>query len=429
MKLKMIVAAIAVAASASAFAAGSVNSQIKNNTDKMRSSISLFNVRTDASYSQHVLDGRDATSAALDMLKSRSSGRLISNSVYVSGKGEIYGTYSNVDPSSNTRSVSTTDVKMPHVAFTSTIGNWINGFADLQITNVDSKNINFPNIYFTIGNLQKSPFYLAGGKKVIDFGRFHSSNNFAPTLTRAYFMAYGNQIAAGFSHRGIDATFTLINGFGHSLLNSDASRSTNSHNQLSDFAVSSSYNSKIGNTTYYVGAGYINTTGFNHTSSARSTVGAVDLNAGMTSKGFSINSEFLMTTKGVKGTNSSSVYNKYISSKKTVSTASTSTGYTALCFNTLPHLINFTSHSTVKAWSFDSSYVIPVAGKKMIPYVAYSHVAQNSANNIYQIEIGSRFNVLNTVWFGGSYNYTTGKSSGSSIGKFNTVMLDISAYF
>lgn len=418
MKLKMIVAAVAVAASASAFAAGSSGrEQVSNSVNKNRSN-TLFRVSTNADYSQHVLNGRNIASNSLDILKYRKSGVLSSNSVYVSGKGEFYASHVNTNPTVHTR------VQLPHVAFTSTIG-WVTGFADVQVTNYDSKHINFPSVYFTVGNLKKSPFYLTGGKKVIDFGRFYSANNFIPTLTRAYFMAYGSQIAAGFSHRGMDATLTLMNDFSPSMINSNASKT----NQLSDFALNSSYTNTVGNVTYHVGAGYINATGFNHNSSRDSRVGAVDLNTGIVSGPLSINSEFLMTTRGVTSTNGTSVYSKHTKLKNSYGNVTLPSGYTALSFNTLPHLINFTSHSTVKAWSFDSSYAMSVVGRKMVPYVSYSHVAQNANNNIYQIEVGTRYNVLNAVWLGSSYNYTTGKSSGANIGKFNTVTFDISAYF
>jgi hypothetical protein len=422
MKLKTIVAAVAIATSA-CYASDHIS-----NVDKIRSN-DIFNVRTNASYSQNVLNSRHATSIALDILKSRKSGNLSSNSIYISGKGEIYGSYGNINGSSNGNNISTTNVKMPHIAFTSTIGEWVTGFADVQVTNSGSKNINFPNVYFTVGNLLRSPFYLVGGKKVVDFGAFYSPNNFSPTLTRTYFMVYGGQIAGGFTHNGMNATFTLVNGFGQSMLNSNASKA----HQLNDFALSVSYSSKSGNLAYHSGAGYINATGFNRSASFNSQrVGAIDFNLGMTTaQGLSVNGEFLMTTRGVKATNNSSVYKKHINAKNTVSTTSvaSSTGYTALGFNTLPRLIDFTSGATVKAWSFDTSYRIPVSGKEMIPYFSYSHVAQNSKNNIYQIEIGTRYNVIDTVWLGGSYNYITGKTSGSSIGKFNTLMLDLSAYF
>ena len=430
MKLKMIVAAIALTASASAFAAGPKSDQIKNNGDKVESvstSSGVLNVRTDASYSQHVLNNRNVTSIALDMLKARKSGSLAPNAIYVSGKGEIYGTYGNMSRNGTNRSISTTNVKMPHVAFTSTIGTWVTGFADLQVTNIGSKNINFPNVYFTVGNLEKSPFYLVGGKKVVDFGKFNSPNNFAPTLTRTYFMAYGSQVAAGFCQGNVNATFTLLNGFGQSMLNSEVSKSS----QLSDFALSTSYTGKFNSYNYYLGIGYINSTGFSHnTSGSGGMVGAVDLNAGIKAQGLAVNSEFLITTRGVKSTNSSSVYQKRVSARTVNPTSvASSTGYTALGFNTLPKLVNFTSGVTVKSWSIDSSYTMPVSGRDMVPYAVYSHVAQNSNNNLYQLEVGTRYNVINTVWVGASYNYMSGKTNGVRIGKFNTVMLDLSAYF
>ena len=62
-------------------------------------------------------------------------------------------------------------------------------------------------------------------------------------------------------------------------------------------------------------------------------------------------------------------------------------------------------------------------------YVSYSHIVQNSENNLYQIEVGSRCNPIDVVWIGGSYNYTSGKNSGSNVGKFSTVMLNASVYF
>ena len=72
---------------------------------------------------------------------------------------------------------------------------------------------------------------------------------------------------------------------------------------------------------------------------------------------------------------------------------------------------------------------MPVAGKDMVPYVSYSQVAQNSDNNLYQFEVGTRYNVVDTIWIGGSYNYMSGKSAGSSVGKYNTLMLDATVYF
>jgi len=446
MRLKMIVAAVAATSSASAFAAGSMNDQVQ------KSGGGVVNVRTDANYSQQVLNNQNVTDTALSILNARKSGDLASNAIYIGGKGEIYGTYGNVNGNNNSNYVpgaltagydggtnSATNIKMPYadIALTSTIGDWVTGFADLQVTNVGSSNVTLPNAYFIVGNLQKSPVYFVGGKKVVDFGKFSSPNHFMQPLTHAYFMAYGGQVAAGYSQNGINATFTLMNGLGESMLNSGASNA----NQVNDFALSASYNGTEGKVKYYAGAGYINATGFSHTANGVSNigsdtsdtmVGALDFNSGMTVQGLSVNGEFLITTQGVRGVNNTSVYNNAAAINTVTGKAgsvSDSTGYAAFGFNALPALTNFTSGSTVKAWSLDTSYTMPVGGKDMVPYVTYSQVAQNSDNNIYQIEVGIRYNIIDNVWIGGSYNYMSGKSSGSSIGKFNTVIFDATAYF
>lgn len=432
MKLKMIVAAVAATASASAFAAGSMNDQVQNGGG-------IVNVRTDASYSQQMLNNQQVTGSVLDILNARKSGDLAANAIYIGGKGEIYANYQNtsgvtsgVHPSGATgNNNSSSEVKMPYadLAFTSTIGDWVTGFADVQVTNAASSNVTLPSAYFVVGNLAKSPFYAFGGKKVVEFGKFDSVTNFMPTLTRAYFMAYGGQVGAGFAMNGINATATLMNGKGESLMNSQASNAQ----QINNFALNASYNGKAGNLGYYAGAGYVNATGFSEDKAGMKNkmVGALDFNAGVMIQGLAVNGEFLVTTSGVSGMNETSVYGNATGDHNTATGAHNkdTAGITAFGFNALPVLVSFDSGSTVKAWSLDSSYTMPVAGKDMVPYVSYSQVAQNSDNNLYQFEVGTRYNVVDTVWIGGSYNYMSGKSAGTNVGKYNTLMLDATVYF
>lgn len=328
---------------------------------------------------------------------------------------------------------------MPYndVILTSTLGNWVTGFADLQVTDTKTSNLTMPNAYFVLGDLSKSPLYIVAGKKVVDFGKFNSPNTFVPTLTRAYFMSYGSQISVGYSRGGINATITLTNGLGENMLNSGASNG----NHLNNFVVNTSYSGTSGKVTYYTGLGYINATGFSHTKNVidsntgvdktNKMVSAVDLNGGITTKGFSINGEFLITTEGIKDVNTSSVYNSAEASNYdgTQGAVSDSVGYSAFGFKSVPALINFNSGSTVEALSLDSSYTVPVLGKDMVSYINYNQVIQSMDYNIHQIEVGARYNVMNTVWVGGSYKYLSGKSDGDLIGKFSTVMLDATAYF
>lgn len=439
MKLKMIVAAIAATASAPAFAVGSMNDQVQNSDN-------IVNVRMNSNYSQKMLNNQQVTGSVLDIFNALQSGDLAPNSIYIGGKSEIYGVYGNQIRNSNRKYVpgaliggmqengkvtdnSNTNIKMPYtdLAFTSTIGDWVTGFANLQVTNVGSSNVNLPNAYFVLGNLSKSPFYFAGGKKVVEFGKFDSVTNFMPTLTSAYFMAYGVQVVAGYSQNGVNATASLMNGLGGAMLNSQAS----SANQVNNFALNTSYNGKAGNLGYYAGLGYINSTGF--VNKDNRMVGALDLNAGVNVQGISVNGELLLTTSGAHGMSTSSTA---ANAKNSSSKLNDKAGYTAFGFNALPALILFgnngvngNSNSVVKAWGLDSSYTMPVAGKDMIPYVSYSQVAQNYDNNLYQFEVGTRYNVVDSVWIGGSYNYMSGKANAEKVGRFNTVMFDATVYF
>jgi len=445
MKLKMIVAAVAATASASAFAAGSMNDQVQGGGN-------IVSVRTDTDYSQQMLSNQSFTGSVLNILNARKSGDLASNAIYIGGKGELYAEYQSTSSvaaglgeggtlvrrsGATLNNNSSTEVNLPYadLAFTSTIGDWVTGFADLQVSNAADSSVKLPAAYFVVGNLSQSPFYGFGGKKVVEFGKFSSPNNFMPTLTRAYFMAYGGQVGTGFAMNGLDVVATFMNGKGMAMMNSQASNAQ----QLNDFAVNASYTGKAGNLGYYAGAGYINATGFsgnkNSTviSNDNKMVGALDFNAGVTVQGLAVNGEFLVTTSGVHGMNETSVYGNAVKNGNVAYTSGAShpdsAGFTAFGFNALPVLVDFNAGSTVKAWSLDSSYTMPVAGKDMVPYVSYSQVAQNSDNNLYQFEVGTRYNVIDSVWLGGSYNFMSGKSQGTKVGNFNTLMVDATVYF
>jgi hypothetical protein len=297
----MIVAAIAATATASASA--SMNDQIQNVGG-------MINVRTDAQYSQQMLNNQKVTGSVLDILEARKSGDLASNTIYIGGEGEIYAQYQSISdsPVTNARNSNSTTVRMPYadLAFTSTIGDWVTGFADIQVSNPSSSSVTLPSTYFILGNLSKSPFYVFSGKKVVEFGKFSTVNNFMPTLTRAYFMSYGGQIGAGFAMNGLDIVYTLMNGKGVAMMNSQASI----NQKINNFALNASYKGNSSELGYYVGAGYVNATGFSadRTGVNNKMVGALDFNAGVSIRGLEINGEFLVTTSGVRGMNQTSVY-------------------------------------------------------------------------------------------------------------------------
>lgn len=441
MKLKIIIAvAIAMAANTFSFAIRPMSYPAHQEVN------SIVSVHTDSNHSQRILSNQQVVGSVVDILRSRNSGDLLSSAVYIGGKGEIYSEYVNTyNLYKSNNSNSSDEFKMPYadLVVTSTVGEWVTSLSHIQVNNASSSSIILPNAYFIIGNFSKSPFYMFGGKKVIDFGRLSSKNNFSPSLTRAYFMPYGGQVGVGFSLNNLDFAVTLVNGRGEAMMNSQASNVQN----INNFAFNISYYGKIKDVEYYVGTGYLNATGFSANQSdvlkidgkpvyyenQDKMVRAIDFNLGLHTQGISIEGEFLATIPGVKGMNQTSVYANAFKGQGGIYDGAASypdtAGLTAFGFSSLPNLIAFDAGSSVKSWSLGSSCVTPIVGKDTVFYLSYSQVIQNVNNNLYQFEIGTRYNLVDTIWIGGSYNYMSGKSSSKNIGELNTLMLDTTIYF
>jgi hypothetical protein len=388
-----------------------------------------------------MIDNGEITGNALKLLQARQAGKITTNAINIGGRAEAYGVYQVTSKEANNstsnikylESNPLSGIRFPFfdLNFTGAVGDWTSAYIDLRVTDNDSGEIKIPDFYFVVGNLNKNPVYSFAGKKMVEFGSFKSENNFTPTLTRAYFMAYGAQAGIGYNHEGIDATFTVINGNGKYLLNSKASNT----NKLNNFALNIGYNARSNDIDFHFGAGYISSTGFSgkgvnleDNNESDRMVGALALNSGIEIDNLKINAELLMTVRGIKGMNNSSTFHNRDSAGE--NNSSDKRGYTNFAFGHLPVLMNFNSGSTVKAWSLSSSYnMIPFTGKDLVPYVSYSHVSQNAKNNMYQVEVGTRHNIIDEIWIGSSYNYTNGKSEGTEIGKFHSIMMNASVYF
>lgn len=447
MKLKMITMLVATSLSASAFAASSMEEQVVSSD-----SSNTINLRNHSDYSRKMLSSQKVTNKTSEILNAR----LAKNSVYVGGRGEVYLSYATTSGAKATNIVdlagtsdmrdtnnrSNTSLEMPYfdLGVTATIGDMVTGFFDLQSnTSSTSSSVSLPNAYIVIGDLEKSPMYGFLGKKVVDFGNFSSVNNFMPTLTRSYFMSYGQQIGFGYTHDGVEFTATFMNGNGKGMMNSQASNA----NQLNNMAANLSYHSKSEIVGYYAGVGYANATGFSNNFAAdkNAMVGAVDMNAGMNVGSLQFNGEFVMTTSGVKSMNRTSPYasvdgsalREYLNAQNPSSAniKADTVGINAFGINALPIMLVFGtgSTSTVKAWSLNTSYSMPVSGKHMTPYFSYSQVAQNGDNTIYQFEAGTRYEVTSGMWLGASYNYMSGTALEQGMGSYNTVMLNTGIYF
>ena len=443
MKLKAIVAALAATTLASTAMAAeqttttttaAMNAQVQPDTDLSN------HIKTNTDFSQQMLSMQNVMNNQLKLLQDRQSGKIETGNVYIGGMGQLFAqwTLPNTGYSADLNFASpfipsyhadildlgsTTTVQLPwaNLMFVSPIGDWVTGFAQLQVNNVISSEVVMPNAYFVVGDLNKVPVYFFGGKSVVNFGQFNQVTNYTPTLTRALFMQYGGNVGIGFDMAGLNLTASLMNGDGLAMMNAGAS----SAQQLNAFSLNGVYTFDLGNdNTAYVGVGYTNNTGFSGNGTQNITVtsggaditnvannamvGAIDLNAGVNIAGLGLYGEFVMTTSGVNGLNASSA-----AATPTFfeGGGNGGTGAYGIGWNLLLPLMSFNSGAAVKAWSLQADYTFDVLGKAMVPYLSYSQVVQNTENQIVQAEIGMRYNIVDSVWIGGSYTYLTADST------------------
>ena len=416
-------------------------------------------IRTNSNWTQQMTNNQKITNRDLTILKARNNGELESNSIYLGGKGELDLVFTRESANTTNDASNQTQLMMPFVdiVFTAAIGDWITGFADLQVgsqfgtpatgqnsgSNGQNSNVTLPQAFFTLGNDIK-PLFATLGVKVIDFGDFRNENNIIPTLTEFSFMAQGGQLAGGVNVDGITLTASIMNGGGIAQTNA----STENNQAINNFAINLGYSGEYG----HVGIGYINGTGFNKNgasdcfnaicsnpsnpapsseNSANGRVGAVTFNAGLDAEKFKLNSDFVFTTQTVNGLNNSSAFN---------TSGSNVNGYFPLTLllgtGVQPGQLNavngnaFNGGKTLMSWDLNGSFNINSIEEHNIKvFGSYSQMYQESDNNIYQFVVGARINVIETLWIGPSYQYFSGKLTGTELQATNTILVDITAYF
>ena len=192
--------------------------------------------------------------------------------------------------------------------------------------------------------------------------------------------------------------------------------------QLNAVALSASYNSTFGqDSSYYLGAGYTNATGF--TNNNGKMVGAFDLNAGIKVSGLNLTAEYLITEQGVSGVNTTSGANP-----------NNNGGYNAFAINYFPLLdqlvaVASTGGSALMGFSITADYTLDIQGKDLIPYASYSQVIHNYYNQVYALELGVRYNIVDSVWLGAAYNNSQANLDGANKPTANIFSLDLTAYF
>ncbi|MCF6807142.1 hypothetical protein L3V79_01905 [Thiotrichales bacterium 19S9-12] len=429
-----------------------LQAQVNGNSGSMKSGNGMSGVsfvKYDANYSQKMLNNQDSgIDRELDILKARQSGQLTSNSIYLGGKGEVQAVYrrmgsvgagnSNATGNAELKTSNTTSINLPYanVIFTSTIGDWISGYANLSVTNPVTHDVVLPDAYFVLGNLDKSPLYMWGGEKTVDFGGYDMVNTYIPTLSRAAFLAQAGQVGFGFHKMGLTTTITLMNGSGLSDTNTSNQGSTSA---ISNFAANVKFEQTTdGNFTYHMGAGYINGTGF-HGDLNSDRVGAWTTFGGIDVAGLKVMFDYTMTTASVRGINTSAdVTSGAVTggvSGLDPRTASTLTNGTSLY--SLPWILGYTGQMTsafdsgkvVQSWAVNTSYSMPMMGHDTTFFGSYSQLYQDGDNNMYQFTVGARTNVIDTLWVGLNYNVASGKLNAKSLQTSNIIMGDATVYF
>jgi hypothetical protein len=412
-------------------------------------------VRTSSSWTQQMTNNQKRTGRDITVLKARKDNEIQGNSIYLGGKGEIAAAFVRASGGQADVSSNQTQIMMPFVdiVFTAAIGDWVTGFADLQVgdqfgtpatgqssgSNAQNSNVTLPQAFFTVGNTDVMPLFATLGVKVVDFGDFRQENNIIPTLTEFGFMSQGGQVAAGADMDGIILVVTAMNGGGLAQTNA----ATDNNQAINNFAVNLGYEGEYG----HLGIGYINGTGFNRnggspgfndtlsadasTNESNGRVGAVALNAGLNAEVFQLNGDFVFTTQTVNGLNNSSAFNP---------TGSNINGYFPLTLllgtGVQPGSANavtgsaFNSGKTLLSWDLNGAFDLDVIEEHDLKiFGSYSQMYQESNNSIYQFVVGARVNLIETVWIGPSYQYFDGKLQGIELQSTNTILVDVTAYF
>ena len=184
-------------------------------------------VRTNALHTRDMLDWQENTTGkTLTLLANRANGTLQPNSVYLGAgfKGGLKWQTTDVPgqfpllarfpffSDRTDRQAGVFAIDNAALAFTSTFGDWTTIYMQPEYSETeygrDQDELQLRKAYVVFGNLEKTPFYAAFGRKTIDFGNFDSYNAFTHNEGAHYFHAVSDQpvLEAGFYSNGFKAT-------------------------------------------------------------------------------------------------------------------------------------------------------------------------------------------------------------------------------
>jgi hypothetical protein len=198
--------------------------QFKNNR---HFNVGNVSVRTNAYHSRDMLDWQENTTGkTLTLLSNRANGLLQDNSLYIGAgfqgglkyqKTDVPGQFpilsrfpffsDNTDDESGVFAID-------HAAlsFTSTFGDWTTVYLQPEYSETEygrfQDEFQLRKAYVVFGNLERTPFYAAFGRKTVDFGNFDSYNAFTHNEGAHYFWTVSDQpvLELGFYKNGFKAT-------------------------------------------------------------------------------------------------------------------------------------------------------------------------------------------------------------------------------
>ena len=236
-----------------------------------------LNVRTSAAHSRDMLDWQENTTGkTLTLLANRANGVLQPDSLYIGGgfKGAYMYQKTSDDglfpilsrfPFFSNRTDDEAGVfaiNNAALSFTSTFGDWTSVYMQAEYSETDfpgdQDEFQLRKAFVVFGNLDRSPFYAAFGRKTIDFGNFDGYNAFTQTEGQHYFMAHSDQPVAelGFYKNGFKFTGSAFSG-GRQLRTAYAGEDNN----IANYAFNGEKEFLLGhNSAFTVGGGYLHDT-------------------------------------------------------------------------------------------------------------------------------------------------------------------------
>jgi len=169
-------------------------------------------VRTNAYHTRDMLDWQEnVTGKTITLLANRANGQLAPNNLYIGGgikagfmyqKTSVDGQFPLLSrfPFFSDRtddSAGVFAINNAALAFTSTFGDWTTIYMQPEYSETeygrDQDEFQLRKAFVVFGNLEKSPFYAAFGRKTIDFGNFDSYNAYTHNEGAHYFHAVSDQ--------------------------------------------------------------------------------------------------------------------------------------------------------------------------------------------------------------------------------------------